>query len=43
VETEIAGLIVCLGLIVAVSVLLYGVYRLTLRKVCTALAIRTGR
>ena len=43
VETEIAGLAVCLGLIAAVSVLLYGVYRVTLGKVCTALAIRTGR
>ncbi len=42
-ETEIAGMLVCLGVIAAASALLYGVYRVTLRKVCTALAIRTGR
>ena len=39
VETEIAGLVVCLGVIAAVSALLYGVYRLTLKKVCGALAV----
>ncbi len=43
VETEIAGMAVCLGLIAAVSVLLYGVYRVTLRKVCGALEIKAGR
>ncbi len=39
-ETEIAGLAVCLVLIAAASALLYGVYRVTLGKVCAALEIR---
>jgi len=43
VGTELAGLLVCLGLIAAVSALLYGVYRVTLRKVCRALEVRTGK
>jgi len=43
VETEIAGLAVCLVLIAAVSALLYGVYRVTLGKVCTALTIQVGK
>ncbi|WP_298019020.1 ABC transporter permease [uncultured Dysosmobacter sp.] len=38
-ETEIAGMLVCLGVIAAASALLYGVYRLTLKKVCGALAV----
>lgn len=38
-DTEIAGMIVCLGVIAAVSALLYGVYRVTLQKVCGALDI----
>lgn len=38
-DTEIAGMIACLGVIAAVSVLLYGVYRVTLQKVCGALDI----
>lgn len=39
VETEVAGLAVCLGVIAVVSALLYGVYRLTLKKVYRALAV----
>ncbi len=39
VKTEIAGMGVCLGLIAAVSVLLYGVYRVTRKRVCAALGI----
>lgn len=31
---EGAGLAACLGVIAGVSLLLYGVYRLTLRKAC---------
>ena len=42
-DTEIAGLAVCLGVIAAVSALLYLVYRLTLNKVCAALDIRAGK
>ena len=42
-ETEIAGMLVCLGLIAVVSVLLYGVYRATLGKVCAALTIQARR
>lgn len=38
-DTEIAGMIACLGVIAAVSALLYGVYRVTLQKVCGALDI----
>lgn len=38
-DTEIAGMIACLGVIAAVSALLYGVYRLTLKKVCRVLAV----
>lgn len=37
---EAAGMLACLGVIAAVSALLYGVYRLTLGKVCAALDIR---
>ena len=37
---ELAGMGSCLLLICAVSALLYGVYRLTLRQVCRTLAIR---
>jgi len=36
---ELAGMAACLGLITAVSVLIYGVYRFTLRRVCRALKI----
>lgn len=42
-DTEVAGLLACLGVIAAASLLLYGVYRLTLNKVCAALDIRTGK
>lgn len=38
-DTEIAGMTACLGVIAAVSALLYGVYRLTLKKVCRTLAV----
>lgn len=38
--SEAAGLLASLGVIASVSVLLYGVYRLTLSKVCAALSIR---
>lgn len=38
-DTEIAGLIACLGVIAAVSALLYGVYRLTLKKVRRTLSV----
>ena len=34
---ELAGMVVCMGLICAVSVLIYGVYRFTLHRVCRAL------
>lgn len=37
--SEIAGMLVCLGLVAAVSLLLYGIYRFTLRKVCGMLNI----
>ncbi len=40
VKTEMAGMAVCLGLIAAVSALLYGVYRGTRKRVCVALGIR---
>lgn len=36
---ELAGLASCLALVAAVSLLLYGVYRITLRKVCAMLGI----
>lgn len=36
---EVAGLGICLLLIAAVSVVLYGVYRLTRRSVCRKLGI----
>lgn len=36
---EAAGLLVCLGVIAAILGLLYLVYRVTLRKVCTALGL----
>lgn len=36
---EMAGLLTCLGVVAAISVLLYGVYRVTLRKVCAVLAL----
>ncbi|MGN0978534.1 MAG: ABC transporter permease, partial [Faecousia sp.] len=36
---ELAGMAVCLGLAVIVSGLLYGVYRLTLQRVCRTLGI----
>lgn len=39
-DTELAGMIACLGVIAAVSVLLYGIYRLTLKKVCGVLDIK---
>ena len=38
--TEAAGLLASLGVIAAVSVLLYGVYRMTLRAVCRSLDVR---
>lgn len=41
-DAEIAGLLACLGVIAAASLLLYGVYRLTLNRVCAALDIRAG-
>lgn len=41
-HTEAAGMLVCLALIAAVSLLLYFVYRVTLRSVCAALDIRPG-
>ena len=37
---ELAGMAICLGLVACVSVLLYLVYRLTLNRVCAALAIK---
>lgn len=40
---ELAGMGVCLALVAAVSALLYGVYRLTLRSVCRALKISASR
>jgi len=43
VKTEVAGLAVCLGLIAVVSLLLYGVYRVTLKKVCGALGCAAPR
>ncbi len=36
---ELAGMAVCLGLIGAVSALIYGVYRVTLHRVCRALEL----
>ncbi len=41
--TEVAGLFTCVGLVALVSLLLYGVYRLTLKKVCGMLNIHTGK
>lgn len=38
--TEAAGLLASLGVIATVSVLLYGVYRVTLRAVCRSLDVR---
>ncbi|MNH37050.1 hypothetical protein D3C79_979040 [compost metagenome] len=38
--SELAGMANCLVLIAAVSALLYGVYRFTLRKVCGILNIQ---
>lgn len=37
---EATGMLACLGVIAAVSAVLYGVYRLTLKKVCGALDIK---
>lgn len=37
---ELAGMAACLTLIAAVSGLLYGVYRFTLRRVCRVLKVR---
>ncbi len=37
---ELAGLLASLGVIAGVSALLYGVYRLTLRKVCASLSVK---
>lgn len=39
---ELAGMGVCLMIVAAISLLMYAVYRLTLRKVCTALNIRNS-
>lgn len=36
---EIAGMVKCLALVAAISILLYGVYRFTLKKVCGILSI----
>jgi len=41
--TEAAGLFASFGIIAGVSALLYGVYRLSLKKVCRVLGIRQGR
>lgn len=38
--SELAGMAACLLLIAVISVIFYGVYRMTLRKVCTVLHIR---
>ena len=40
---ELAGMGVCLALVAAVSALLYGVYRFTLRSVCRSLRVRITR
>ena len=37
---ELAGMLACLLLVAAISLLMYLVYRLTLKKVCTALNIK---
>ena len=37
--SELAGMGACLLLILAISLLMYAVYRLTLRRVCRALEI----
>jgi hypothetical protein len=37
---EAAGLLTCFGVVVAISLLLYGVYRITLKKVCEALRLK---
>lgn len=37
---ELAGLAVCMGVIAVISVGMYGVYRVTLKRVCAALHIR---
>ncbi|MFV0400304.1 MAG: FtsX-like permease family protein [Oscillospiraceae bacterium] len=42
-STEIAGLFSCLLLVAAVSALIYGFYRLTLRKVCGMLNIHSEK
>lgn len=39
-RSELAGMVNCIILISVVSVLLYGIYRITLRKVCSMLSIR---
>lgn len=41
--TEAVGLLASLGLIAALSLLLYGVYRLSLRQVCAALDVQRPR
>ncbi len=38
-NSEFAGILNCLAVVAAISALLYGVYRLTLRKVCAMLRI----
>ena len=40
---ESAGMAVCAAVIAAVSLVLYGVYRFTRRRVCQALRITTPR
>lgn len=40
---EFAGLVTCFGVIVAVSALLYGVYRITLKRVCAALQLKPSK
>lgn len=39
-SSEAAGMLVCLVVVAAISALLYGIYRLTLRQVCTVLRVR---
>ncbi|MCI9121408.1 MAG: FtsX-like permease family protein [Oscillibacter sp.] len=41
--SEAAGLLAALGVVAAVSVLMYAVYRLTLRQVCVLLSIHRNR
>lgn len=40
---ELAGMAVCLAVVAAVSALLYGVYRFTIRRVCRSLKVRISR